>query len=144
MTELAQKGSRVKVHYRGTLKDGHEFDCSYDRGEPIEFIIGAGMMIPGFDQAVEGMGLGEKKSINIEPEEAYGHYKQELCQTYEKEQFQDVPFRLGGQLQVTGDNDVQFIVTVTDLTDTHVTLDANHFLAGKDLNFEIELVEILS
>ncbi len=138
----AKKGDTVKVHYRGTLKDGTEFDCSHGR-EPLEFEVAAGMMIPGFDNAVEGMEVGEKKTIEIPCDEAYGQKTDDMVLEAPKEHFpDDMKVEVGMMFNLPQPNGQAVPVTVTKITETHITLDGNHQLAGEDLTFEIELVEI--
>lgn len=139
----ANKGDTVKVHYTGKLQDDTVFDSSLDR-KPLEFEVGAGQMIPGFDKAVEGMKPGEKKSIHIPYDQAYGPRRDDMMVTIKKEEFpENVNPKVGQQLQVKRENGHVFNVVVADVTVTDVTLDANHPLAGKDLYFDIELVEIV-
>ena len=134
----AKKGDTVKVHYTGTLEDGTVFDSSADR-KPLEFTIGAGQVIPGFDVAVLDMAIGEVKVSVIPAEEAYGTHSTELVTDVDRERFPaDMELELGQQLQVGLADDQQAIVMVVDISDTVVTLDANHPLAGQDLTFEIE------
>jgi len=137
-----KKGDKIKVHYTGKLDDGTVFDSSKER-EPLEFTVGDGKIIPGFEEAVIGMQPGESKTIKIEAEKAYGPYREELVAEVEKTKFpEDVKPEAGQQLQVKQENGQVIIVTVLGSTDTHVKLDANHPLAGKDLTFELELVEV--
>ena len=139
----AKQGDTVKVHYTGTLDDGTVFDSSADR-EPLEFTIGGGQVIPGFDVAVLDMNLGEVKVSVIPAEEAYGIHSAELVTDVDRERFPaDMELEIGQQLQVGLEDNQQAIVMVVDISDTAVTLDANHPLAGQDLTFEIELVEML-
>ena len=139
----AKKGDTVKVHYTGTLDDGTMFDTSADR-EPLQFIVGEGQVIPGFDSAVIDMAIGEIKVSFIPAEEAYGAHSQELVTDVERERFPaDMELEIGQQLRVGLADGQEAIVMVVDLSDTAVTLDANHPLAGQKLTFEIELVEIL-
>ena len=138
----AKKGDTVKVHYRGTLKDGTEFDCSHGR-EPLEFTVDAGMMIPGFDKAVEGMTVGEKKTVEIPADEAYGPKNDNMIIDAPRENFPpDMDVQVGMMFALPQPNGQQVPVTVTKVTDQAITLDANHKLAGEDLTFEIELVEV--
>lgn len=138
----AKKGDNVKVHYRGKLEDGTEFDTSAG-SEPLEFTIGEGMLIPGFENAVEGMAPGESKTITIPAEEAYGPYIKELVADFDKSQFPpDINPEVGAQLQIEQENEGRTLVRVINVTGDKVTLDANHPLAGKDLIFHIDLVEI--
>ncbi|MDO4617557.1 MAG: FKBP-type peptidyl-prolyl cis-trans isomerase [Lachnospiraceae bacterium] len=136
-------GKTVRVHYRGTLNDGTQFDSSYDRGEPLEFISGVGMMIKGFDEAAVNMKVGEKVSIHLMPEEAYGMPNPNAILTVP---IADLPgsenLNVGERVYLANENGQPFPVTVTAKTEDTITLDANHEMAGKELNFEIEMVEI--
>jgi peptidylprolyl isomerase len=138
----AKTGDTVKVHYTGRLTDGTIFDDSLER-EPLEFIIGKNNLIAGFEEAVIGMNAGDWKTVNIPAEQAYGAYMKEMAVEVDIKQlppgFKPV---LGAQLQVTQDEGQQVVVSITKITPTHVTLDANHPLAGKELVFDIKLVEI--
>jgi peptidylprolyl isomerase len=135
-----QNGHNVSVHYRGTLTDGTEFDNSRTRGETLDFQVGAGGMIRGFVDAVVGMTVGETKSISIPPENAYGPKVPEAIQQVEASAFASIPdMEVGGLVQGNGPQG-PFVAKVADITDTFVTLDLNHPLAGETLNFEIELV----
>lgn len=137
----AKKGDKVKVHYTGTLDDGTVFDSSADR-DPLKFELGAGQLIPGFDAAVDGMSAGESCKVSIKAEEAYGPHRKEMVMDVPRTQLPaDMEPEVGMRLQA-GNGEEQFAVTVTGIGDENVTLDANHPLAGKDLNFEITLVEI--
>jgi len=135
-------GNTVKVHYTGTLKDGSVFDSSVER-EPLEFKLGEGQLIPGFEKAVIGMEEGEKTEVDIPVKEAYGEAREDLVINVPKDQLpDDVEPELGMQLQVNQPDGQPVPVTVAEISDDELTLDANHPLAGKDLKFEIELVEI--
>ena len=139
----AKKGDKVLVHYTGTYDDGTVFDSSVERG-PLEVTIGTGMVIPGFDRALVDMEPGQKKTVNIPVDEAYGPRAEELIAEINREQIPaDIPLEIGQQLQLSLADGGEAIVLIVDLTDTTVTLDANHPMAGLDLNFELELVEIL-
>ncbi len=139
----AKKGDTVRVHYTGTLDDGTMFDTSADR-EPLEFTIGGGEVIAGFDIAVLNMAPGEKRVSVIPAAEAYGVHSKELVTDVDREHFPaDMELEIGQQLQVGLADDQQAIVMIVDMSETAVTLDANHPLAGQQLTFEIELVEIL-
>lgn len=140
----AKKGDTVKVHYTGKLTTGEVFDSSEENGNgPLEFTIGEGDVIPGFDEAVIGMSSGEEKTVTIPVDQAYGPRMEELVAEVEREYLpQDAEPKLGQQYEVTQDDGQVFNVTVTEMNDTTVTLDANHPLAGRDLVFEIKLVEI--
>jgi peptidylprolyl isomerase len=139
----AKKGDTVKVHYTGTLEDGTMFDTSAER-EPLTFTIGGGQVIPGFDLAVIDMVPGEVRVTVIPSEEAYGEHSKDLVTDVDRERFPaDMELEIGQQLQVGLADGEQAVVMIVDLSDTSVTLDANHPLAGQQLTFEIELVEIL-
>lgn len=136
-------GDTVKVHYQGALEDGTIFDSSYEK-EPLEFTIGEGKIIPGFENAVVGMGSGESKKITVSPEQGYGDYQEQGKVEVERENMpEDIQPEPGMMLQLNTPDDKVVYVTVTDLDEEKVTLDANHPLAGKDLHFEIELLEIV-
>lgn len=136
-------GKNVKVHYRGTFNDGTQFDSSYDRGEPLEFICGAGMMITGFDQAVADMEVGQAVDIHLMPEEAYGMPDPERIITIEIAQLPGSEnLNVGERVYLRNMMGQPFPVTVTAKDDVNITLDANHEMAGKELNFRIELVEV--
>jgi len=139
--EHAKNGDTVRVHYTGTLPDGRVFDSSSGR-DPIEFTVGAGQVIPGFDDAVTGMQIGEEKSVTIPAESAYGPHRNELMLEVERSQFPpQVEPEIGQQFKL-GQGDQTFVVTVKDIVEDRVMLDANHPLAGQDLTFSLELVEI--
>ena len=137
----ATNGSKVKVHYTGTLTSGEVFDSSKGR-EPLEFTVGAGMMIKGFDDAVNGMAIGESKKAEIPANEAYGEKREDLVMTFEKDKLPaDLNPEVGQKLSMSnGERDMP--VTVTEVNEESIVIDANHELAGKDLIFEIELVEV--
>ncbi len=139
----AKLGDTVKVHYTGKLDDGIEFDSSSGR-EPLEFTLGSKQVIEGFENGVVGMEVSESKTITISSEEAYGPYHKELALDVPIEQFpSNIQPQVGQQLQLTQPDGQPINVMVTQITDTIVTLDANHPLAGKDLTFDIQLVEIV-
>jgi len=139
----AKQGDTVKVHYTGTLDDGTMFDTSANR-EPLQFTIGGGQVIPGFDIAVLGMETGQIRTTVIEPDDAYGQHSIELVTEVGRDRFPaDMELEVGQQLQVGLADGQQAIVMIVDLSDEAVTLDANHPLAGQQLTFEIELVEIV-
>jgi FKBP-type peptidyl-prolyl cis-trans isomerase 2 len=138
----AQKGSTVKVHYTGKLQDGTIFDSSEGRA-PLEFVLGSGMMIKGFDAGVTDMKVGEKKTITIPCDEAYGQHNPEMIIPFPKTNFpEDMPIELGMELPMQDQGGNRFNVTVTAINENEVMLDANHRLAGKDLVFDLELVEV--
>ncbi len=138
----AKKGDTVKVHYTGTLQDGTVFDSSAGR-DPLEFTIGEEQVILGFESAVVGLGIGERKAISIAPEDGYGPHHPDRVFTVHRSQFpDDVQPRPGLMLQGhTPDGTVDLIVA--EVSGEQITLDANHPLAGKQLNFELELVAII-
>lgn len=139
----AKKGDKVKVHYTGKLKDGTIFDSSLQR-EPLEFIIGGGMVIAGFDEGVLGLQIGENITVNIAPEQGYGPHRPEMMITIPRQQFPaHLNPQIGDKYQVPDPTGRVSVLTVTDLNTENVTLDANHELAGKDLIFEIQLLEIV-
>ena len=138
----AKNGDNVKVHYKGKLTTGEQFDSSEGR-DPLAFTVGAGQMIKGFDEAIPGMAIGEKKTINIAPENAYGAKNQEAIVEFPKSNIPaDMKLEPGMKLQLTNQDGQPIPVTVTEVKDDVVILDANHELAGKELVFDIELVEI--
>lgn len=135
-------GDTVKVHYTGTLEDGTVFDTSRER-EPLEFTLGGGQLIPGFEKAVLGMAEGDTTEVSIESGDAYGERRDDLELEVSKSDLPDnIEPEVGMQLQMQQEEGRAIPVQITDVEDEYVTLDANHPLAGKDLNFEIELVEI--
>jgi peptidylprolyl isomerase len=139
---MAQNGDKVKVHYTGTLKDGTVFDSSVKR-DPLAFTVGAGQMIAGFDAAVVGMKVGETKKVTIPALQAYGERNPDAIKVVSKK---DLPPtmtpKVGDNLVATGADGSRMNVRVTEVTDTTITVDANHELAGQDLTFEITMVEI--
>ncbi|HLS69048.1 MAG TPA: peptidylprolyl isomerase [Kiloniellales bacterium] len=139
----AKEGDTVRVHYSGTLKDGTEFDSSRD-SSALEFTIGQGQIISGFETAVIGMNPGESKTVEIPSTEAYGPHRAELTQEVERRLLPpDIDVQPGTQLQASGPNQQPLVVTVAEVMPESVILDANHPLAGEDLTFDIELVELL-
>ena len=141
MTTL-KNGDTVKVHYTGTLDDGRVFDTSKDR-DPLEFKVGEGQIIPGFEQGVVGMEVGETRDIEVAPENAYGSRREELVMEVPVGEFPDhIEPEVGMQLQIKQQDGTPFGVVITDVADEAVTLDANHPLAGQTLYFQVVLVEI--
>ncbi len=139
---MAKQGDTVHVHYTGTLEDGTEFDSSRDR-EPLTFTLGEGQVIAGFDQAVLGMQSGESKRVTIPADEAYGQYEDDLVFEVERAQLPaSFAPTLGEQYQMQQANGQTMIVTVSEISNDSVTLDANHPLAGYDLTFDLELVSV--
>jgi len=138
----AKDGDTVKVHYTGTLEDGEVFDTSRER-EPLEFKLGEGQLIPGFEKAVKGMSEGDSAQVDIPSNEAYGEAREDLVIKVPKDQLpNDVEPQVGMQLQVNQPNGQPIPVRITEVGENDLTLDANHPLAGKDLTFDIELVEL--
>ena len=141
MPEQAQKGDTVQVHYTGRLVDGQVFDSS-DGGDPLEFEVGAGQVIKGFDDGVEGMNVGDKKQIEIEVEDAYGERIENLVQTVAREGLNlDTEPQTGMNLVMQLPDGNQIPVAVTEVTEDSITLDANHPLAGQKLIFDVERVK---
>lgn len=142
MSKQAQSGDTVHIHYKGTLENGEVFDTSYERKEPLKFKLGSKQVIEGFEKACLGMEVGEKKEVKILPKEAYGEYSKELVQEVEKKYFpEDVELQLGQEFMIGG-NEFQTMAKIIKIDGEKITLDANPQLAGKTLNFAIELVDI--
>ncbi len=140
--QQVKTGDVVKVHYTGKLTSGEQFDSSVGR-EPLEFTVGAGQMIKGFDAAMPGMTIGEKKTINIAPEDGYGHRVDEAIIPFPKENVpSDMILEPGMSLTLSNQMGQPVPVVVVEVQETVIILDANHFLAGQELVFDIELVEI--
>ena len=138
----AKSGDTVKVNYTGKMEDGTVFDTSADR-EPLEFTIGERMIIPGFEAAVIGMNIGDKRSINLPPEEAYGPYFYDMVMEADREEFPaDMNPEVGMQIQIHHEDGESIVALITKIVENIITLDANHPMAGKTLNFDIELVGI--
>ena len=138
----AKSGDTVKIHYTGTLSDGSTFDSSAGR-DPLEFVLGSGQVIPGFDTAVEGMAVGDSKNVQIAPEDAYGPRHEQLIQEVPKTALpDDMTPEVGMGLQSQTPDGQVMQLTVTEVGDATITVDANHPLAGQTLNFDIELVAI--
>lgn len=142
MSEV-KKGDKVQVHYTGRLNDGSEFDTSKGR-EPLEFEVGSQQVIKGFEDAVVGLKEGDTKTVEIASDNAYGPRMDEMVLKVERSKLpEDFSPEMGQQLQLPQENGQNVIVTVTEITDDQIELDANHPLAGKDLTFDIELVKIV-
>lgn len=136
-------GNTVSVHYVGTLTDGEEFDNSRQRGEPFEFEVGSGSVVPGFDTALQGMVIGETKTFTITPNNAYGDRNQEAVQKVSKAQFpEDFEPQVGMVVQGINTDGGHVRALVDEVLEEDLMLDFNHPLAGKDLTFEIELLGI--
>ncbi|MBI5375904.1 MAG: peptidylprolyl isomerase [Candidatus Schekmanbacteria bacterium] len=139
----AKDGDKVKIHYTGKFDDGTVFDTSEGR-DPLEFTLGEGGMIPGFEKAVIGMTPGDSKTERIVAEEAYGKYDEEMIFVVKREQFpKDFVPEVGKQIGLRRDDGKIMSVTIAELSDDEITIDVNHPLAGQDLNFDIRLVEII-
>lgn len=137
-----KQGDSVQVHYTGTLANGEKFDSSVGR-EPLEFTVGAGQMIPGFDAGVVGMAVGDKKQIQIAPADGYGEWDESNTIPFPKQNIPpDMVLEVGMQLTLRNDQGQPFPVTVKAILEDAVVLDANHFLAGKDLIFDVEMMAI--
>lgn len=137
-----KQGDKIKVHYTGKMEDGSIFDSSENR-EPLEFTVGSGMLIKGFDDGVVGMNTGETKTINIPAEEAYGAYNEEMVFDFDRSMApQGAEPEIGEHVQLEGPNGEQMMATIIGKTEAAFIMDCNHPLAGKNLIFEIKLVEI--
>lgn len=140
--QQVKSGDTVRVHYHGKLTDGSTFDSSEGR-DPLEFKVGSGQVIKGFDDALMNMNIGEKKTVNIPVDQAYGHRNDDMMMEYPKSEFPaDMSPEAGMELQMSDNQGHVFPVVITEVKDDVVILDANHPLAGQDLVFEIELVSI--
>ncbi|QDC09355.1 peptidylprolyl isomerase [Oceanicola sp. D3] len=138
----AKPGDTLQLHYKGTLEDGTVFDSSEGR-DPLSFELGSGQIIPGLDAGVTGMEVGEKRTVQVEPEQAYGAHMPDRVQAVDRASVPDnIPTEPGTQLQVQTADGQALPVTVVEANDEQVVLDANHPLAGKTLTFDVELVEI--
>ncbi len=139
----AKSGDTVRIHYTGTLDDGTQFDSSAGR-DPLEFALGGGQVIPGFDNAVDGMAVGENKTVTIPADEAYGQRHEQLVQQVSRSALPDeIEPAVGMQLQSQSPEGQVMMLVVTEVGDESITVDANHPLAGQALTFDIELVEIV-
>ncbi|MGD9110154.1 MAG: peptidylprolyl isomerase [Phycisphaerales bacterium] len=137
----AKAGDIVKIHFTGKLEDGSVFGTSVN-SEPLEFKLGEGHIIPGLEKAVEGMNVGESKTVQVSPEHAYGQHREELVEQVGRDKFPpDVNPQVGQRFEVSNQQGQPAVVTVVEVSDSNVTLDANHPLAGKNLTFELELLE---
>ncbi|MBW0176493.1 peptidylprolyl isomerase [Sediminibacterium sp.] len=140
--QQVKKGDTVKVHYHGKLTNGTTFDSSEGR-EPLEFEVGGGMVIPGFDDGVTGMAIGEKKTIHIPADQAYGPKQEEMIMEFPRDRFPaDMVPEVGMQLNMSNGSGQNFPVTIAEVREAVVVLDANHPLAGEELIFDLELVSI--
>jgi FKBP-type peptidyl-prolyl cis-trans isomerase 2 len=141
--QQAQNGDKVRVNYHGKLRTGETFDSSQGR-EPLEFTVGSGQVIKGFDEGVRGMSVGDKRTVEIGVQDAYGEKSQDMIIEFPKDQFPpDMNPEIGQQLMMSNGSGQSFPVTIAEVREESVLLDANHPLAGQDLIFDIELVEIV-
>lgn len=141
MTEVTN-GATVRIHYTGTFKDGTAFDSSEGR-DPLEFRVGSGQVIPGLDKALLGMKIGATKTVQVPCTEAYGPINPAMRQAVPREGLPaEIPLEIGAQLQMQTPDGQALPVTIVEVSDTEVTLDANHPMAGKDLIFAVEIVSI--
>ena len=139
----AKSGDTVRIHYTGTLDDGTQFDSSSGR-DPLEFALGGGQVIPGFDSAVDGMSVGESKTVTIEPEQAYGQRHEQLVQQVSRSALpDDMEPEVGMHLQSQSPDGHVMNLVITEVDDETITVDGNHPLSGQALTFDIELVEIV-
>jgi len=142
----AKTGDTVKIHFTGKLEDGTVFSSTASR-EPLEFELGEGRIIPGVEKAVEGMNVGESKTVKVPPEQAYGQHQAELVEEVSREQFPEgIEPQVGQKFEVpqSDEQGQAMVVRVVNVSESTVTLDANHPLAGRDLTFDLELLEIPS
>ncbi|MFT4250826.1 MAG: FKBP-type peptidyl-prolyl cis-trans isomerase [Candidatus Woesearchaeota archaeon] len=138
-----EKGNKVSVNYTGTLEDGSVFDSSKESDQTLDFEVGSGQLIKGFDEAIIGMSEGETKTVTLKPEEAYGERNEELIQAVPREAAKNIPDPKPGMvLGLQGPNGENLPATITEVTDEEISFDLNHPLAGKTLNFEITLEKI--
>jgi len=139
----AKKGDSVKVNFIGKLEDGSVFANTAD-SEPLEFKLGEGKIIPGIETAVEGMNVGDSKSVKVPPEQAYGQRREELVEEVSRDKFpKDVEPKVGQKFEVPQQQGQPMAVTVVDTSEQTVTLDGNHPLAGRDLTFDLQLLEVV-
>lgn len=143
MTQQAEQGDTVQVHYTGRLDDGSVFDSSREN-EPLEFELGSGRVIPGFESAVEGMSVGDSQEVELDPDEAYGERRDDLVMPVSRDQLpEELDPEVGDALEVQLGSGERTTATVVEADDSSVTLDLNHPLAGRTLNFEVELLDIV-
>jgi len=139
----AKKGDSVKVNFIGKLEDGSVFANTAD-SEPLEFKLGEGKIIPGIETAVEGMNVGDSKSVKVPPEQAYGQRREELVEEVSRDKFpKDVEPKVGQKFEVPQQQGQPLVVRVVDTSEQTVTLDGNHPLAGRDLTFDLQLLEVV-
>ncbi|MGI3183664.1 FKBP-type peptidyl-prolyl cis-trans isomerase [Nioella aestuarii] len=141
MTE-ATSGSKVAFHYTGTLTDGSVFDSSEGR-DPLSFTMGQGQIIPGLEKAFDGLKVGDEKTVTVPAAEAYGEHNPQAVQQIPRDQIpENIPTEVGTQLQMQAPNGQAIPVVIAEATDEHITLDANHPLAGKDLTFAVKVMSV--
>lgn len=142
MGQKAQQGDTVAVHYTGKLDDGEVFDSSQGR-DPLEFEVGGGQVIPGFDEAVQGLAVGESREVRLEPEQAYGEPREDMVVDVDRSQFPaEAEPTVGQQVQVQVAPGENRVATIRDIADEAIKLDLNHPLAGRALTFDVALVDI--
>lgn len=140
----AKQGDTVKVHYHGTLDDGTVFSSTYEEKEPFEFTIGEDSVLPKFGKAVIGMNEGDTKVVSIQPEDGYGHHKEDFVFVMDRANAPtSIKLEIGKRLQISSNQGKRTIATITAITEDSVVLDANDPLAGKSLTFKIELIKII-
>ncbi len=140
--EQIKNGDKIKIHYTGRLENGTVFDSSMEK-EPIEVKVGEGKIISGLEEALVGMSTGETKTVKLKADEAYGPYRDDMVLTVNREELpENLDPQVGQQLQISKPEGPVFNVRVTDASESSVTLDGNHFLAGKDIIFDLKVVEI--
>lgn len=140
---IVKQGQHVKVHYVGTYDDGSEFDSSTG-GAPLEFTLGQSQVIPGFEKAIEGMRVGEEKQVRIEAVDAYGDYDEDQLATVDRTMLPEgMELEVGLQLKAETEEGIPLVVTIAGVDGDQITLDGNHPMAGKVLNFSLQLVEIV-
>jgi len=140
----AKAGDSVKINFKGKLEDGSVF-ANTAESEPLEFKLGEGKIIPGIEDAVKGMNVGESKSVKVPPEQAYGQRREELVEEVGRDKFpKDVEPKVGQKFEIPQQQGQPMVVTVIDVSELAVKLDGNHPLAGKDLTFDLELLDVLS
>ena len=138
---VVEKGNKIKVEYEGKLENGEVFDASKNHGKPLEFVAGEGMVVAGFDNAVLGMNEGEEKEVTLKPEEAYGQKEERAVQSVPKQMMPE-GIKEGMSIGIPLENGQTIPARITNVSDEQVTIDMNHPLAGKTLNFKIKVLEI--
>ncbi len=145
MTNTITEGDLVTLHYRGTFEDGTEFDSSHGRNQPMTVSVGSGQLIPGFDAALGGMTEGETKTFTLAASEAYGERDEEATATLEQNLFpEDFEFSVGRPVPLSDQDGNTHMATISEVSDSTISVDFNHPMAGKDLTFEVEVITINS